>query len=832
MYKKIFFQLALLVSLVLTVLVVPALAFTSSIDSSPSSNLSNIDNISENSINGVHINEVMFHPDVGSYEWVELKNSSTSPINISSFSLTDEDGNWYNIPDALPGVPAGAFVVVIFDGAGSGSDDYDFADNVATLHTGINLENIFEDDVDQLALYTIVNLSHVYLPFICTSCSSWNPHVPGPPSDFPASHLIDFVAWGAAPQDDAHEANLAGFWSPEQYVSLARGLGLESSDVMLMPEETIGLLSNSESSHPEDWILFQAAEVTQGSENTFPSISWYYPDAGATIDGNTFTISWNTVPGATGYRFQLDDNSDFSSPFADTTLIEPVYMPASSISDGAYYWRVKVLFSGGSESLWSSGTEVNSLILPPPISSTPGMTILAYKTLGITWQLQHKDTNMLCLDGDSETGNEAWNLPHAVRGIHGRNYCARASVAMLASFYGGNLSQDRITYELFKGGGPDGDLGHDVPVSYAQADSAVNWALGMSISRQNGKPTFAQIKSWIDADQPIGSTIPGHMRVIDGYFEFVIGPITWQFLHILDPWDRAKWVSYADDDIQSVWVGPSGAGGAPNVRSDEDIDSDGIADTMDDSDGDGVTDFDERNRFNLNFNVSDSDGDLVLDLADIREYVFNATGTYSLRNPDVDSDGLRKELDSDNDYAANNGAMDGCEDGDQDGKYEATEGETNNFAPSDDMSLHIRLTWPLLGSDVDLHLVRPGGVMWTYDDVYFANSNPDWGIPGVACDNPTLDIDCITQCTIENTRLSTLENGTYSVKVHYYSDHDLGPTSPQVTIWLQGTPYNFGPQQVTDNAIWDVATIDWPSGTVTATNSVLISQSKSDQRLK
>lgn len=41
-----------------------------------------------------------------------------------------------------------------------------------------------------------------------------------------------------------------------------------------------------------------------------------------------------------------------------------------------------------------------------------------------------------------------WDLPHdeMLRKDHGRNYCERASVSMLASYYGGHLSQDRIAY--------------------------------------------------------------------------------------------------------------------------------------------------------------------------------------------------------------------------------------------------------------------------------------------------------------------------------------------------------------------------------------------------
>ena len=283
---------------------------------------------------------------------------------------------------------------------------------------------------------------------------------------------------------------------------------------------------------------------------------------------------------------------------------------------------------------------------------------------------------MLCLDGDDETGNHAWDAPHTSRGIHGRRYCVRASVSMLASYYGGELSQDRLSYEVFKGGRPEGALGHETGVSYGQVDTIVNWALGADVPRRKGKPTFQEIKDWIDAGRPIGSTIPGHMRVIDGYWEIThSGAPTSEFIHILDPWDRAKWVEYSGDDIEAVWVGPAGTGGAPDVRLDEDVDSNGNPDTKDDSDVDGICDFDERNRFkgslhDLDPNNPDSDDDEVPDKLDMREYVFNDDGSYRHRRADFDFDGDRKETDPDNDRPWNQGASDGCEDANNNGRYE------------------------------------------------------------------------------------------------------------------------------------------------------------------
>ena len=57
--------------------------------------------------------------------------------------------------------------------------------------------------------------------------------------------------------------------------------------------------------------------------------------------------------------------------------------------------------------------------------------------------------------------NAPWDAPHPTTGAptaHGSNYCERASISMLASYYGGQLSQDRIAYEDYQG--TSNELGH------------------------------------------------------------------------------------------------------------------------------------------------------------------------------------------------------------------------------------------------------------------------------------------------------------------------------------------------------------------------------------
>ena len=89
--------------------------------------------------------------------------------SLRGHSLRDEDGNVYRIPAALPSVPAGALVVVLFDGQGSGANDLNFGDGVATLHSPPGMVSILEDGGDQVALY---NTSNATVPSACRSAAT------------------------------------------------------------------------------------------------------------------------------------------------------------------------------------------------------------------------------------------------------------------------------------------------------------------------------------------------------------------------------------------------------------------------------------------------------------------------------------------------------------------------------------------------------------------------------------------------------------------------------------------------------------------------------------
>lgn len=389
------------------------------------------------------INEVMFAPVAGGYEWVELKNGGSIPVSIRGYGVTDEDDNWYRVPASLPPVPAGAFVVVVFDGQGSVVDDLSFGDNVAVLHSQSGLTGIFEDGADQVALYR-ANYS-VYLPLVLSASGG----TAAPSIGISTSDVVSFVAWGEDPGVDDDAAVIAGVWANGQYKDL-KNIG-EDSVPLGLPGNPLGLVPGGIVSTLSDWVLYQEFETTKGSENPVPGLPALDSAPPATMDSQTFAIGWPYIQAATAYHFQMDNDSGFGSPEYDLILYSPTFVPDSPVPDGKYYWRVAVM-RDGQTSDWSSPAEANSMTLPD-VSGLMGaegldqfpLPYLDWKFLGIQWQLQHKDTKMVCRAGDNEmaeagnekTKNAPWDDEHPESGDlkkHGSNYCERAAVSMVASY--------------------------------------------------------------------------------------------------------------------------------------------------------------------------------------------------------------------------------------------------------------------------------------------------------------------------------------------------------------------------------------------------------------
>jgi len=177
----------------------------------------------------------------------------------------------------------------------------------------------------------------------------------------------------------------------------------------------------------------------------------------------------------------------------------------------------------------------------------------------------------------------------------------------------------------------------------------------------------------IDASRPIVAANSHHAFVITGY-EVTGGP---RLIPVNDPWPGRTY----KQDIDHVKLPASDFNfflmpANPNVRHQEES-------VTTDSDGDGVVDFDETERFGTNASSDDGDQDLLRDKQDILQGVFNPTYGYAVNGSeagrDFDSDGTPSERDKDSDSG---GCPDGVEDTNGNGHVDS--GERSNFDPDDD----------------------------------------------------------------------------------------------------------------------------------------------------
>jgi hypothetical protein len=115
----------------------------------------------------------------------------------------------------------------------------------------------------------------------------------------------------------------------------------------------------------------------------------------------------------------------------------------------------------------------------------------------------------------------------------------------------------------------------------------------------------------------------------------------------------------------------------------------------------------------------------------------------------------------------------------------------------------VRMSWNVLGADIDLHIRPPAGAnnnTWNYSgDVAYYNTNPNWGNPNSRNDDPRLHRDCITTCNSEQITANTLAPGTYRVMAHYYAPHGRGNVTATIEV-LRGSTRLFQGSRALSNS--------------------------------
>lgn len=694
----------------------------------------------------VAVNEVLYIPGTGGsrfeaheHEWVEIFNLGPGSVDLTGWTISNRLGGAdITLPSWV--LPGGSYLTVHLE---SGADDNDFDDLDGHYYTGSPTE-LFDDDEDECALYS---------------------GVPGPGT------IIDFVSWsnkGSYAPDVAHNSAVAaGIWAFGDFVDTGT---LEPADTLAR------YFDGHDRNLSDDWRILEwsvyAHRLAFHPENPIQ----LSPKNRSIADDSAPTFVWSDFADADSYELQVDDDVDFSSPAIDLTGLSDPQYDSSPLPNGVYFYRVRAVVDG-TPTHWAAEWMV---VVDPSIPTTGRSSGAA----ACSHVYQHKDTKLLCIWEDQwkkisgawtlsrerrggcvENGAHAWDVPHpnaAPPGCpHCNQYCARASIAMLNAKYGGDLSQDRISYEIFKGlrDEPEGDLGHHcgvLPTGGAQvlsAQQALSWALNGAAIAVDNTPTFAEIKGWVDTRGCFMVYLPAHFVVIDDYLESSGGGFNIQIVYTEDPWNGPHY-RYVYEWVNPVTADP--VWGRRHTRAKFTIafiqPAAGVtarpqeAAVTTDSDGDGVMDFDEKNprTFHSSSTDVDTDDDQVNDKNDIRNYTFHdmhhaGHDNDALTFSDFDDDDLRSENDCDSDGkdgVNGNGDFDGGEDINGDG-HNPDAGETCMFDPNDWLlTVHVDKDEYVVGEEV--YIVDVHGSRETH--TYHCNTMCSGGIyHGELC---LTDADC------------------------------------------------------------------------------------------
>ena len=478
---------------------------------------------------------------------------------------------------------------------------------------------------------------------------------------------------------------------------------------------------------PSAWVIYPPASVTPGAPNPMPPVVDMSPQDGAILDAGAVTLDWLPVPGATGYRVQVATDAAFTAVIAEPSVTDPS-AELGALAARRYYWRVQasgpgIVRSSYSESRTFEVTAPGGLLSSGTVRTHPGVLLSVAARSGHELQLtrrlkvpyltQHKDSPLLLLESNQKTGQHAWDKDHQSPSRHDKAdqfNCALANTAIVNRFFGGDLTQDRIGIEVMGAHaplynarlrgeairvlldddpslldevkpGPERDMPWGKGIDGVRLTAALLFALGVEPDVQmdfsSWDEFFGHVVDEIDQGRPVVAANTHHTVTITGYL--VRGSRNLVYIH--DP-ANGRYIQdlaasrFRPDDF-TLWKLKPGSTGR---RQEASV-------TMD-SDGDGVMNFDEVERFRTNPNDPDSDHDGVKDKEDIASGVFEIEHRYGYamggpgasRGRDYDRDGEPTERDADSD---NGGCRDGEEDLDADGMHAGR--ETGNFDETDDV---------------------------------------------------------------------------------------------------------------------------------------------------
>ena len=595
------------------------------------------------------LNELLFAPRANESAFVEIVNAGSRELPVAGLSLVSGSNEKFVLPDTVGPIAPRGRLLVRFDGTD--------AVERRVVHTA--KKDFLAAQAGTLAL---------------VGRGGW----------------LDRVAWGERQRGTVYMGQGGRVAPLTAGTSLAR---LQS-----LPGES-----------PGAWVAMPPGQASPGTENPLPTVTALLPTDGVIVR-RLPPLYWYTVPGAKSYRVEVAKDGAFTSLVLDQVVqarpgrgLDQVTVQPSGLPDGSYSWRVTPQWDGERASPPSP---------PATFRLDAALPVAQSKVLSVPPIFQRKDTYMLVVSNAvkqsfrykdtlqvSESGTHLWDRPYAGAGWEGP-YCVRAAAAMLNRFFGGQLSQDRIAYEVHKDDVPGPE--EDLPLrgmNEAQISAALRFALGAETTvRKNPRfheespsaqaiQTFADqfwitLRTEIAAGRPLVLADRAHVWLAIGTVDGEGGRSGYWYLD--GNFAAAREELFASPgnltkSIDAYWVLPA----SMNAPSDEDT-------IKSDADGDGIVDFDEAKRFETNGrapNGRDSDGDGIEDKVEVRAtlflpeigYALDIVDAYGVRDLDGDGKAMERDPDSDGD-----GCLDGLEDLNRDGNYDPAAGESSNFNRWDD----------------------------------------------------------------------------------------------------------------------------------------------------
>ncbi len=409
--------------------------------------------------------------------------------------------------------------------------------------------------------------------------------------------------------------------------------------------------------------------------------------------GERVHFAWREVDNAASYRLNVLSASD--SAIVLQTVTEKNRVDAR-LEAGEYLWNVEASEYGSESSFWDGNLIRTDT--PYKLIVFADTTYLMSKFLNVLPLSARKDTRLLDLKWGEMALAREWDKPHLDHEHYDEeehSRCWSVSAQMLNRYYGGNLTQDEIKLK-FKGFPGVSVFSDSIRAKLLGAflhnyqggmfaesfENILDWVLGgnATLHRTDEAPSDKEIMKWINLGIPLYVWDTSHVMIIDAYRYSLSKRLDVRLLNT-DNDGTVEWRSLRSAGIEGFIA----AEVSENVRN-----SDGRIHT--DSDGDGLMDFDEIERFGTNPDNPDSDGDGIDDKTEIFSYTIreilpdsNKTvwknGLTLMKYADIDGDGLRAETDFDSDGG---GVSDGSEDKNQNGILES--GETDVYNADDDES--------------------------------------------------------------------------------------------------------------------------------------------------